>query len=313
MTALSMPLAKQDRHDLQDEDRLFYRLLLPGLLILLLLSVSIPWLHVPQLSRPPVERILPQLAQVAIEPREITPPEPEPQPEVPVPEVVPDPVAVEPEVAVAPSVTVEQARAQAQQAGLLALQDELAALRQLTQPTSAQPQLQRRTERQASSAEPQLLTNPALATRVAAQTSDALGSVQRAELASDGQTQLGQAEMADLAAAGTANARSASSNAEQRTGGRSEAAIRQVLESNKSSLYSLYNRALRSNPLLRGKVVFELVIRPDGSLAEVTIVQSDLQDERLERQLQLRLQSVDFGAADVALTRSRWTIEFLPG
>ncbi len=313
MTALSMPLAKQDRHDLQDEDRLFYRLLLPGLLILLLLSVSIPLLHVPQLSRPPVERILPQLAQVAIEPREITPPEPEPQPEAPVPEVVPEPVAVEPEVAVAPSVTVEQARAQAQQAGLLALQDELTALRQLTQPTSAQPQLQRRTERQASSAESQLLTNPTLATRVAAQTSDALGSVQRAELASDGQTQLGQAEMADLAAAGTANSRSTSSNDEQRTGGRSEAAIRQVLESNKSSLYSLYNRALRSNPLLRGKVVFELVIRPDGSLAEVTIVQSDLQDERLERQLQLRLQSVDFGAADVALTRSRWTIEFLPG
>ena len=70
---------------------------------------------------------------------------------------------------------------------------------------------------------------------------------------------------------------------------------------------------LRANPLLKGKVVFELVIRPDGSLAEVNIVQSELNDSKLERQLTLRLRSVNFGAEAVALTRSQWTVEFLPG
>jgi outer membrane biosynthesis protein TonB len=96
-------------------------------------------------------------------------------------------------------------------------------------------------------------------------------------------------------------------------GGRSEASIRQTLEANKSSLYTLYNRALRANPLLKGKVVFELVIQPDGSVAQVNVIESELNDERLERQLQLRLQAVNFGAAEVAPTRSQWTIAFLPG
>jgi periplasmic protein TonB len=86
-----------------------------------------------------------------------------------------------------------------------------------------------------------------------------------------------------------------------------------VLEANKSSLYTLYSRALRANPLLKGKVVFDLVIRPDGSLAEVTIVRSELNDSKLERQLMLRLRSVNFGAEAAALTRSQWTVEFLPG
>ena len=86
-----------------------------------------------------------------------------------------------------------------------------------------------------------------------------------------------------------------------------------MLEANKSSLYTLYSRALRSNPLLKGKVVFELVISPDGNLTEVRIVRSELGDSKLERQLTLRLRSVNFGAADVAPTRSTWTVEFLPG
>ena len=96
------------------------------------------------------------------------------------------------------------------------------------------------------------------------------------------------------------------------TSGRSEAQIRQILEANKSSLYTLYNRALRQNPLLKGKVVFELVITPQGSVSGVKIVQSELGDAKLERQLQLRLQAVQFGPADVSVTKSQWTIEFLP-
>ena len=142
------------------------------------------------------------------------------------------------------------------------------------------------------------------------------GALASSAAADTGTTALAEAELKGLSATGSAeqqnrsNANASSNSAGQ---GRSEAAIRRVLEANKSSLYTLYSRALRANPLLKGKVVFELVIKPDGSLAEVTIVQSELNDSKLERQLVLRLGSVNFGAEAVALTRSQWTVEFLPG
>lgn len=299
----------------QQEDQFFSKAVTGGLILLLLLSIAVPLYQVPERSRQQREQLPPQLARVLLEQREITPPEPielpEPEPE-PAPEPEPEP---EQQVVEASPVTPETARAQAQQAGLLAMQDELAALRQTFTVNQQAPQLQRDGQQAAETAEPDRITNPELAKTAAKAAAAVSADVARADLNRAENTTLAEGELRGLAASApaSANSGSASSNDAATAGGRSEASIRQTLEANKSSLYTLYNRALRANPLLKGKVVFELIIDPDGSLQQVNIVESELNDERLERQLTLRLQAVNFGAAEVKPTRSRWTIAFLPG
>lgn len=299
----------------QNEDQFFSKVVLAGLIMLVLLSIAVPLYQVPELSRAQLEQLPPQLARVRLEEREIIPPEPiklpEPEPE-PLPEPEPEP---EQQVVEASPVTQEQARSQAQQAGLLAMQDDLAALRQTFTVNQQAPQLQREGRQNTATPEPELITNPQLAKTAAKAAAPVSADVARADLTRAQSTTLADAELRGLAAAAPASGNTGSGNANDPAsqGGRSEASIRQTLEANKSSLYTLYNRALRANPLLKGKVVFELIINPDGSLQQVKIVESELNDERLERQLQLRLQAVNFGAADVSPTRSKWTIAFLPG
>ncbi len=310
--------------DWQLEDKVFGQVLLAALVLLLVLAVLVPLYQVPERSRAQLEQLPPQLARVMLPPREITPPEPivlpEPEP-VSEPEAEPEP---EPVVAATPAAESEparataeplaSARAKAEQAGLMAMRDELAALRQTFTVQQHAPQLQPSTQSQQAATVPEQITDPRLAKTAAKAAASASTEVARQALANADTSKVATAELQGLASnAPSSTATSTNDSASNTPGGRSEASIRQILEANKSSLYTLYNRALRANPLLRGKVVFELVINPDGSLAQVRIVESELQDERLERQLQLRLQAVNFGAAQVSPTRSQWTIAFLPG
>ncbi|MBU2114407.1 MAG: AgmX/PglI C-terminal domain-containing protein [Gammaproteobacteria bacterium] len=280
----------------------------------LIVAVVVPALSVPERSRQLQEQLPPQLARVLLEERKAPPPpEPEPQPEQVVEPPKPEskPVEATPE-QVKPDP--QQARAQAEQAGLMAMRDDLAALRQSFQLNNTAPQVKSSGQQQATQVERNLLRNEANKKFASAQAAAVAGDIARSQLADTGTTALAETELKGLSATGRKDAKPRSADANSGGGqGRPEAEIRRVLEANKSSLYTLYSRALRSNPLLKGKVVFELVINPDGSLADVSIVRSELNDSKLERQLMLRLRGVNFGAAAVALTRSTWTVEFLPG
>ena len=97
-----------------------------------------------------------------------------------------------------------------------------------------------------------------------------------------------------------------------RSGMRSEEAIRAILDQNKAALYAIYNRALREDPSLQGKVTFKLVIEPNGSVSACSIVSSELNDTALGSKLINRIKLIDFGAADVAATTTQWAIDFLP-
>lgn len=93
---------------------------------------------------------------------------------------------------------------------------------------------------------------------------------------------------------------------------RSDETIRAVLEQSKGSLYAIYNRSLRQNPTLAGKVLFELVIEPSGMVSSCRIVSSELGDADLERKLVARLKLLNFGSAAVSQYKSRWEVNFLP-
>lgn len=88
--------------------------------------------------------------------------------------------------------------------------------------------------------------------------------------------------------------------------------IKLVFERNKGAIYALYNRALRDDPALQGKVVLELKIAPSGAVEGLRIVSSELQAEELEKKLLARIRSFDFGAKDVEVMVVTWPVDFLP-
>ena len=88
--------------------------------------------------------------------------------------------------------------------------------------------------------------------------------------------------------------------------------IKLVFERNKGAIYAIYNRALRDDPALQGKVVLELKIAPSGEVAGLRIVSSELKAEELEKKLLARIRSFDFGAKDVEAMVVTWPVDFLP-
>jgi len=88
--------------------------------------------------------------------------------------------------------------------------------------------------------------------------------------------------------------------------------IKLVFEKNKGAIYAIYNRALREDPGLQGKVVLELKIAPGGNVLDCRIVSSELKSPELESKLLARIRQFDFGAKDVDQMNVTWPVDFLP-
>ncbi|MEO8156052.1 MAG: AgmX/PglI C-terminal domain-containing protein, partial [Rhizobacter sp.] len=88
--------------------------------------------------------------------------------------------------------------------------------------------------------------------------------------------------------------------------------IRLVFERNKGSIYAIYNRALRDDPSLQGKVVLKLTIAPSGEVVDCRIESSELKSPDLERKLLARIKQFDFGAKSVETMVATYPVDFLP-
>jgi TonB family protein len=88
--------------------------------------------------------------------------------------------------------------------------------------------------------------------------------------------------------------------------------IRIIFDRNKGSIYAIYNRALREDPSLQGKVVLKLTIAPSGEVTDVRIESSELKSPDLERKLLARVKQFDFGAKSVDTIVFTYPVDFLP-
>ena len=88
--------------------------------------------------------------------------------------------------------------------------------------------------------------------------------------------------------------------------------VKLVFERNKGSIYAIYNRALREEPSLQGKVVLKLTIAPSGGVVECRIESSELRTPELEAKLLARIRQFDFGAKEVDQMIVTWPVDFLP-
>lgn len=299
--ALMLPWESSER-----EDALYRRIQRVMLLVLLVIAIVVPLLPVQELTSEEPEEEPAHLARVLLEKQTLPPPEPVvPKPiEKPLPEPVEtQPVKTVPEPVKAVN-KVEQAREQAKAAGVLAFQDELMDMRDSLDVAELDQTQTSRGETSAARVERSLIT--------ANNTSS--GGIETSAISRNaGGPALSGREATRVESNITAGTGTRESkNASERQGGRSDESIRRVMDRNKGAIFSVYNRALRKDPLLEGKLVFEMVIEPSGEISQLSLISSELQDEELTRKLLARIRMIQFDAAAVLTTRVNYALDFLP-
>ena len=85
-----------------------------------------------------------------------------------------------------------------------------------------------------------------------------------------------------------------------------------VFDCNKGTIYSVYNRALRKDPTLQGKIVLQLTIAPSGKVTSCVLVTSELHDDIVSHKISQRVKLFNFEAKDVTEVTITYPIEFLP-
>lgn len=94
---------------------------------------------------------------------------------------------------------------------------------------------------------------------------------------------------------------------------RTDEEIQIVFDRYKSALYRIYNRELRTNPALRGKMVLRIVIEPDGRVSECTVKSTDLASPALPADIVDRVLKFNFGTKEgVPAITILYPIDFLP-
>jgi protein TonB len=291
-----------------------FRFILAVLLIVFLVcSVIIPNIDLPEKQREELEALPPQLARVVLEKKELPKPEvkkPEPEPEKEKPEEKKPEVEKKPDPKPKPKEqTVEQARQVAKTTGLLAMQDQLSDLRALADSVHLdQPDLMtaKPISRKSSGG---LVSQVSTASSGGVDMSKLDQSAKQISLASRKTTEVAQPASVAAAVAAAESAGSKKGGSE-----RSREEIRRVFDANKSAIYTIYNRELRSNPSLQGSITPELVVESSGSVSSCKIVESSLNEPALEKKICARLMLVNFGnKAGAGKSTIRYPIELLPG
>ena len=94
---------------------------------------------------------------------------------------------------------------------------------------------------------------------------------------------------------------------------RTDEEIQIVFDRYKAALYRIYNRELRNDPSLKGKMVLRLTIEPDGRVSACAVKSSDLASPALSTDVVERVLKFDFGPkAGVPAITIVYPIDFLP-
>jgi len=263
----------------EESERKFKKLLRILLIIATLLALLVVLLPHRERERFKPEELKERVAQLIVEKPKPPPPPPPPEPEKkPEPEK-PKPTEQKP---------TEKPKVNVRNQGLLAMQDELAALRDqnldIADPQMKTPVADARSERN-------LITS---------QAGRASGGINTANMA--------RGFGGGAGAIGTHTATTVQHGADldpnagghvQRTGtsgkgSRAREEVEIAFDKNKGALYALYGRALRDKPELQGKLVIEFKIEPSGEISACRVVSSELNDPELEKKIIARVRLIRF-------------------
>lgn len=293
----------------EQEDRYFRKILRNSLIGFAVFAIVVPFLPVPEITREQKETLPPQLARVILEKKELPKPvpvKPKPKPkEEKKPEVKKEQLKEQPKPEPKPVDAVKQAKEKAAISGVLAFQDDLAEMRDSVDVEDLAKQNLDRGETQAAKSERSIITSRA---------KSASGGIQTAALSRDtgGSALSGKEDTKVTSEFDQLAKKQGSSAGSAEAGGRSDQSVRRVIDQNKGAIFAIYNRALRKDPTLQGKFVFELLIEPDGSISEAKLISSDLNNPDLERKILSRVRLIRFPSGNVIKTRLNYSFDFLP-
>ena len=288
-------------------DRRFRRILLISLTVFLLLGLITPFLPVPEVERKQLKDVSPRLARLILE-KKTAPPPPPPKPKVEekLPKKKQPKPAKKAPVKKTPPKAQPSARQKAERAGLVALSDDLADLRESFDMAALDSKPQQKTGKKATvTTTSTVLTARATKGSGGINTSALSRNTGGSELATRSTTKVNST----IGNASTSNTRRSSDG---RSAMRSEEEIERVFQKNKGAIFSIYNRALRKDPTLQGKVVLELTISPAGKVVKCKIISSELNDAGLERKLVSRVKLFKFSSRSVSQVTISYPIDFLP-
>jgi periplasmic protein TonB len=294
----------------EESEQRFRRILRNAFVVYALVALAMPFLPLIERERARQPAIPERVVKLIVE--QPKPPPPPPPPVVEVPKPVPEVkvARVEPKPAPPQPVPVdrrEEARKKAQKSGLLALQDELADLRdsKVTAKLAANKQLNA-VAGDAPQVERSLITSKAgqgsggINTAALSRNTGGGGLVGRSTTKVD-------SNLAGLAAAADTAPRGADGRPS-----RSREEIEMVFDQNKGAIYALYSRALRKDPSLQGKLVLRLTIEPSGAVSACEVVSTEINDDELLQKLIARVKMFRFPDKDVATVTTTKPIDFFP-
>jgi periplasmic protein TonB len=273
----------------------FKRLLRILLIIATLLAILIALLPKRQAEKLNQDEMREYVTKLIVEkpppPPPPPPPKEEPKPEQEKPKPEPKPV--------------EKPKPNVRNQGLLALQDELADLREnidLADPQMKTPVADARSERN-------LITSNVGRASGGINTSNmsrGFGSGAGA-IGTHTTTQVSHGAGLDPNAGGRVQ-RSGQSG----KGSRPREQVETVFDRNKGALYTLYSRALRDLPELQGKLVLEFTISPTGDITMCRVVSSELNNPELEKKIVARVRLIKFPPGEVEPLTVSKPIDFFP-
>ena len=310
----------------REEERRFWKIAGVSLIIAALFGAIVPFIKLPEVEREKHEVIPPRLAKLILEKKPPPPPpkvevvKPKPKPKLkpkpvvkPTPRVKPkpkpEPVVIKrapPKVKKPATDREARAREKARNTGLLAMSDEFSEL--MDSPAASELLTQRVTKKNSATK----AAAPAVDTSIlTANAGKGSGGVKTGKLNREvGSTSLQQRQQSKLAKRAEQGA--AKKKTRKRSGGRGMSEIQMVFDKNKGAIFAIYNRALRRDPDLQGKLVLKITIAPSGKVTAIKVVSSELNNKSLETKLVRRIKMFNFGRKRVDTVTVTYPIDFFP-
>jgi TonB family protein len=278
------------------EDKRFRRLTILFLVLFMGCGIGLNMIELPEPEQRTLVDVSPRLAKLILEKKK----EPPPKPEIEKPQV-----EKKKEEKPKPKPT---AREIAKSSGLLAAADELADLRDSFDLDEALDLPQQTSGNKAI----EVTSDTALLSSQARQSSGGIAISNLTQIAESTELVKRSATIVTSNIESAEQTKKKATRKSDKTPKRTAEEIERVFQQNRGGIFAIYNRALRKNPTLEGKVVLELTIDPDGTVTEVNIISSELGDLDLEKKLALRVKRFKFAKANVARVTVTYPIDFLP-
>jgi len=284
-----------------ENDERFNKILKRSLIFFLLLVILIPFLPIPEVEEKELKQVAPRLAKLLIDKqKQKAAPKPAAKKKAAKKKAPKKKTAKKKSKKPAAK---KKARKKAASSGLMALTDELADLRDSFNVSSVRStNLTKSGKTKSKLAASNVLT---------AKAGKGSGGISTGGLSN----QTGGGSLSGRSVSGVSSNIGGGSGTRRTAGGkagRSQEEIERVFQRNKGGIFALYNRALRKDPSLQGKVVLELTILPSGKVVKCRIISTELKAKRFERRLALKVKTFRFEKKDVATVTVTYPIDFLP-